>query len=184
LAQPQRGAAFPGGGEPDRLGQLHVSQPVGEQHHGAAALDGGELFLVPGQYQLASVPRRVLGDRGQVGQGHHGPLVGQDQRARRDLPAPEVGEQPGGVRRDLDPGGAQFAGRVLGGSRASHRAAPGAGAGGQDPGLARSGRAGDDLDGACRGQHVPGGRGLIEPQPARRGVLARVLLARFRRGPA
>ena len=36
-AQPQRGLAFPGGSEPDRLGQLHVPEPVGQQHHRAAA---------------------------------------------------------------------------------------------------------------------------------------------------
>ena len=61
-AQPQRGAAFPGGGEPDRFGELHVAEPVREQRHGAAAFDGGELFLVPGQDQLAAVPRRVADD--------------------------------------------------------------------------------------------------------------------------
>ena len=66
LAQPQRGVAFPLGGEPDRLGQLHISEPVGEQHHRAAALDGGELLLVPGEHQLAAVARRVVDERGQV----------------------------------------------------------------------------------------------------------------------
>ena len=52
VASPRRrrreACAFPGGGEPDRLGQLNVAEPVGEQRHGAAAFDGGELFLVPG----------------------------------------------------------------------------------------------------------------------------------------
>ena len=36
---------------------------------------------------------------------------------------------------------------------------------------------GDHLDGAGRGEHVPGGGGLVQPQPARRGVLARVVRA-------
>jgi hypothetical protein len=47
-AQPQRSAALPGGGEPDGLSELHVPEPVHEQHYRAAAFDSGELFLVPG----------------------------------------------------------------------------------------------------------------------------------------
>ena len=47
LAKPEGGGAFPGGGEPDRLGEVDVAEPVGEQGHGAAAFDRGELFLVP-----------------------------------------------------------------------------------------------------------------------------------------
>ena len=62
LAQPQGGGAFPGGGEPDGFGELDVAEPVREQRHGAAAFDGGELFLVPGEHQLAAVAGRVLGD--------------------------------------------------------------------------------------------------------------------------
>jgi len=49
-AQPQRGLAFLSGCEPDRLGQLHVPEPVREQHHRAAALDGGQLLLVAGHH--------------------------------------------------------------------------------------------------------------------------------------
>ena len=45
--QPQRGLAFPSGFEPDRLGQLHVPEPVRQQHHRAAAFHGGELLLIP-----------------------------------------------------------------------------------------------------------------------------------------
>ena len=47
-----------------RFGELDVAEPPGEQRHGAAAFDGGELFLVPGKHQLAAVARRVLGNRG------------------------------------------------------------------------------------------------------------------------
>ena len=54
---------------------------------------------------------------------------------------------------------------------------PGPGGGGQDPGLAGPGRAGDHLDGAGRGEHVPDGGGLVQPQPALRGLLACVLRA-------
>jgi hypothetical protein len=57
-AEAEGGGAFPGGGEPDRLGELDVAEPVRQEHHGAAALDG-ELFLVPGQDQLAPVGRRT-----------------------------------------------------------------------------------------------------------------------------
>ena len=47
-AETERRVAFPLGGEPDRLGELHVAQPPGEQRHAAAGLDGSELLLVPG----------------------------------------------------------------------------------------------------------------------------------------
>src|ERR1019366_3474888 len=47
--------------------ELDVAEPVGEEHHGAAALDGGELLLVSGEDQLAAVAGRVPGNRGQVG---------------------------------------------------------------------------------------------------------------------
>ena len=92
-------------------------------------------------------------------------------------PSVMVGEQPGGVGGDLDAGRAEFVGGVLGGGGAEHRPVPGLSGGGQDPGFAGAGRAGDDLDGAGRGEHVPDGGGLVQPQPARRGVLARVVRA-------
>ena len=88
-AQPQRGVPFPLGGEPDRLGQLHIPEPVGEQHHRAAALDGRELLLIPGEHHLAAVRRGVADERREVLQGDHGALIGQDQRARRDPAAPD-----------------------------------------------------------------------------------------------
>ena len=161
-AQPQRGAAFPGGGEPDRLGQLHVPEPVRQQRHGAAAFDGGELLLVPGEHQLAAVPRGVGDDRGEVGDGDHRAFVGQDQRARRDPALGEVGEQPGGVRGDPDPGRAQFVGGVLGGGGADHRPVPHRRGGSQDPGFPSPGGAGDYLHSARRGQDVPDGGGLVQ----------------------
>ena len=109
--------------------------------------------------------------------GDHGAFVGHDQRAGRDPALGEVGEEPGGVRGDLDAGRAQFVGGVLGGGGAEHRPVPDRGGGGQDPGLPGSGRPGDDLDGARRGEDVPDGGGLVQPQPARRGVLACVVRA-------
>src|SRR6185369_2098943 len=54
-AEAEGGGAFPGGGEPDGFGELDVAEPVGEEHHGAAAFDRGELFLVSGQDELAAV---------------------------------------------------------------------------------------------------------------------------------
>ena len=104
LAEAEGGGAFPGGGEPDGFGELDVAEPVREQHHGAAAFDRGELFLVPGQDQLAAVAGGVFGDGGEVGDGDHGAFVGHDQRAGRDPAVLEVGEQPGGVRGDADAG--------------------------------------------------------------------------------
>jgi hypothetical protein len=135
LAQPQRGAAFPSGGEPNRLGKLDVAEPIRQQAHGAAAFDRCELLLVPGEHELAAVPGRIGDDGRQMGDGDHGALVGQDQRARRNPALSQVGEQPGGVRGDLDPGRAQFVGGVLGGGGAEHRPVPGTGGGSQDPGF-------------------------------------------------
>jgi hypothetical protein len=60
LAHAQRGVPLPDGAEPDRLGQLHIPQPVRQQHHRAAALDRRELFLIPGEHQLAAVSCRVI----------------------------------------------------------------------------------------------------------------------------
>jgi hypothetical protein len=136
-------------------------------------LDRGELFLVPGQDQLASVPGGVLGDGGQVGQGDHRGLVGHDQRAGQDPPGGEVGEQPGGVGRGVDPGVAQAVGGVLGCRGANYRPVPGLGEGGQDRGLAGTGRACDHFGGPGRGERVPRGGRLVQAQPARRVVLAR-----------
>ena len=74
-------------------------------------------------------------------------------------------------------GGAELVGGVLGGGGAEYRPVPGPGDGGEDAGLAGAGRAGDHFDGARRGKRVPDGGGLVQPQPARRGVLARVVRA-------
>jgi len=51
-AQPQAGSLFPAGAEPDRLGQLHVSEFGGEQGHAAAVFHRLQLADVPGQDQL------------------------------------------------------------------------------------------------------------------------------------
>jgi hypothetical protein len=172
-AEPQGGGAFPGGGEPDGFGELDVAELVGEQRHGAAAFDRDELFLVPGQDQLAPVPGGVLGDGGQVGQGDHRGLVSHDQRAGRDPVGGQVGEQPGGVGRVADPGVAQAVGGVLGCRGADHRPVPGPGEEGQDGGLPGAGRAGDHFGGPGRGERVPRGGRLVQAQPARRAMLAR-----------
>ena len=84
MAEAEGGGAFPGGGEPDRFGELDVAEPVRQEHHGAAAFDRGELFLVPRQDQLAPVAGGVLGEGGQMGEGDHGAFGGQDQRAGRE----------------------------------------------------------------------------------------------------
>jgi len=50
-------------------------------------------------------------------------------------------------------------------------------AGIRDAGLASAGRAGDHFHSAGRGERVPGGGGLVQAQPARRALLARVVRA-------
>ena len=52
VAQPQAGGLFPGGAEPDRLGEPGVAEPVGEQGHAAAVLHRLQLAGVPGQDHL------------------------------------------------------------------------------------------------------------------------------------
>ena len=91
--------------------------------------------------------------------------------------AVQVGQEPGRVRRDADTGLAELVGGVLRGRGAEHRSAPRPRGGGQHPGLARPRRAGHHLDGPGRGQHVPDRRRLIQPQPAARSLLMRVLRA-------
>ena len=75
------------------------------------------------------------------------------------------------------PACAELVGGVLRGRGAEHRAAPRPRGGGQHPGLARPRRAGHHLDGPGRGQHVPDRRRLVQPQPAARSLLMRVLRA-------
>jgi hypothetical protein len=176
-AEAEGGGAFPGGGEPDGFGELDIAEPVRQERHGAAAFDRGELLLVPGQDQLALVAGRVFGDGGQVGDGDHGALVSQDQRTGRYLVALDGAKQSRGVGCMADPGPAQAVGGVLGRPGTEHRTVPGPGEGGQDRGLARAGRAGHHLDRAGQSERVPCGGGLVQAQPARRGVLARVVRA-------
>ena len=177
LAEAEGGGAFPGGGEPDRFGELDIAEPVRQEHHGAAAFDGGQLFLISGKDQLAPVAGDVLGDGGEVGDGDHGGLVGQDQRAGRDLAALDGAEQPGGVHGDPNASLAQAVGGVLGGGGADYRPVPRPGEGGQDAGLAGACRAGYHFDSASRGERVPGCGRLVQPQPARRVMFARVARA-------
>lgn len=75
----------------------------------------------------------MIDQRRQVAHRHHGALVRRDQRAGRG--AAGVGEELGGVRRHLDARLAKLVGGVLEGRAPDDRAAPGAGRGGQYPGL-------------------------------------------------
>ena len=176
LAEAEGGGAFPGGGEPDGFGELDVAEPVREEHHGAAAFDRGELFLVSRRGSACS----RCGPRTAV------------MAARWVMeimePSSATISEPGGIwprwmaassrvvlTATRIPACAETVGGVLGGGGAEDRAVPGPGDGGQDAGLAGAGRAGDHLDGAGRGERVPGGGGLVQAQPARRGVLARVV---------
>ena len=52
VAEPQAGRLFPGGAEPDGLGEPGVAEGVGEQRHAAAVLHGLQLAGVPGQDHL------------------------------------------------------------------------------------------------------------------------------------
>ena len=58
-AQPQAGRLFPGGAEPDRLGQLHEAEGAGEQGQAAAVLHRLELLGVTGQDHLGAAARRL-----------------------------------------------------------------------------------------------------------------------------
>ena len=129
-AQPQAGSLLPAGAEPDRLGELDVAEPVGEQGHAAAVFHRLQLGGVPGQDHLAAC---CFGEADQVGQlraADHRRLVDRQQGARADRDwaagaalAGQVAEELSGVVRHRD------AGRqgVAGGLRrrdADHRAKP------------------------------------------------------------
>ena len=193
VAQPQRGLAFPGVGEPAGLAELDVAEVAGQQGHAAAALDGLQLHRVPGHDDLGAVHGGAAQDGGQVGDGGHGGFVEGDQGARGQVDGGAglagvfgVAEPFGGVvagqAGDAVPGGflAQHVAGVAGGGQRDHRPDPGLlpGAGHLDrgAGLAGPGRADHHLGPPRRGQQVPGGGSLIHPQPAscrsgrRRGV--------------
>lgn len=51
-------------GEAHCLGELDVTESAGQEHHGAAALDRGELLLVPGDDHLAAARGGVADDVG------------------------------------------------------------------------------------------------------------------------
>ena len=53
-AQPQAGRLFPPGAEPDRLGQLHEAERVGEQGQAAAVLHCLQLLGITGQDHLGA----------------------------------------------------------------------------------------------------------------------------------
>ena len=150
-AQPQAGGLFPGGAEPDRLGELGVAERVGEQGHAAAVFHRLQLLGIPGQDHLGAAARRLGDDVGQVGVGDHGRLVHQDQVAgpQRDgaagaALAGQVAQELGAVVGLGDPGGQGVAGR-LGRRDADDPAEPGRGPRparrGQHPRLARTRRA-------------------------------------------
>ena len=64
-AQPQAGGLLPAGAEPDRLGELHVAELVGEQRHAAAVFHRLQLGGVAGQDHLGVLG---VGEADQVGQ--------------------------------------------------------------------------------------------------------------------
>ena len=109
-----------------------------------------------------------------MGDGDHRALAGHDQRSRRDELALDVGEQPSSVRGDVNAARAEFVGGVLESDGAEYRSVLRACDGAEDSGLAGAGRAGDHFRGAGRGEHAPIGRGLVQPQPARRRLPTRV----------
>ncbi len=60
VAQPQRGAAFPGLVEAADLGQLVLDPPLGDVGQRTARADGGELLLVADQQQLSPPPPHTV----------------------------------------------------------------------------------------------------------------------------
>ena len=64
--QPQAGGLFPGGAEPDWLGEPGVAERIGEQGHAAAVFHRLQLLGITGQDHLGAVGRRLADDVGQV----------------------------------------------------------------------------------------------------------------------
>ena len=175
-AQPQRRLPLPPVGEPLRLGELHPALAAGQQHHRPAALDRGELLVVPGHHHLAAALTGQREDRRGVGQRHHARLIQDQQRSRRDrqraarLPAAfQVAKEPGGVVGAGHPRVGEHVRRGLGGGEPDHLPHPGfaphPGHLRDGAGLAGTGGPGHDLRAPRRGQHPERGSGLIQAQP-------------------
>ena len=135
LAEPQAGGLFPGGAEPDRVGELGVAKGAGEQGHAAAVFHRLQLLGIPGQDHLGAGRGRLADDVGQVRVRDHGRLVHQDQVAGPQLDGPAGAAAAGQVAQELravvghrDPGGQGVAGR-LGRRDPDHPAEPGPGPG-------------------------------------------------------
>ena len=80
-AEPQAGGLFPGGAEPDRLGQLDEAQGAGEQGQAAAVFHRLQLLGIPGEDHLGAAVSGLADHVGQVRVGDHGRLVHHDQVA-------------------------------------------------------------------------------------------------------
>ena len=189
--QPQAGGLFPGGAEPDRLGEPGVAERVGEQGHAAAVLHRLQLLGITGQDHLGAAGRRLADDVGQVGVADHGRLVHQDQVAGPQPDgaagaalAGQVAQELGAVVGLGDPGGQGVAGR-LGRRDADDPPEPGRGPRlarrGQHPRLAGPGGRVDHRDALAVGQHRQRRGGLIHAQP---GARARAVRVRARGRPA
>jgi hypothetical protein len=175
FAEPQAGGLFPGGAEPDRLGELGVAECVTEQGHGAAVFHRLQLLDIPRQDHLGAGRGGLGDDIGQVRGGHHRRLVHQDQvtgpqldRAAGAALAGQVTQELGAVVGHRDSGGQGVAGR-LGRRDPDHPAEsgrrPGPACRGQHPGLAGSGGRIDHRDTPRVGQHRQRRGGLILAQP-------------------
>ena len=130
-AQPQAGGLLPAGAEPDRLGELHVPELIGEQGHAAAVFHRLQLGGVAGQDHLGVLGVGEADQVGQVRAADHRGLVDRQQGARADRDwaagaalAGQVAEELGGVVRHRDTGRQGVAGR-LGRRDADHRPEPG-----------------------------------------------------------
>ena len=132
VAQPQAGVLFPGGAEPDRLGEPGVAERAGEQGHAAAVLHRLQLAGVPGQDHLgvAGLRRRLIRsarsgpgivEASSTSSSVPGPSL---DRAAGAAPARQVAQELGAVVGHRDPGGQGVAGR-LGRGDPDHRAQPG-----------------------------------------------------------
>ena len=87
VAQPEGRRALPAGAEPAYVGQL-MPAGGGQQSHGAAGADRGELAVVTGQEQLGSGGGGVAVHGDQVGGGEHRGLVDDDQVSGRRATTP------------------------------------------------------------------------------------------------
>ena len=179
-AEPEAGCLFPCGAEPDRVGELDVSERSASRDMAPPFSTACSWPVSPARTILALRSSAQADYVGQVGGGDHRGLVDQQQgvlgdgeRAAGSALAGQVAQELGGVVGLGHPGGQGVAGGLRGrdpDDRPSGRG-PEPGGFGHHPRLARSGRRVDHGDALAVGQHRQHSRGLIGSQPGTFGMM-------------